>query len=118
MHVQEIKATLITGRTLKQGIGLEKGKLSNYYIEQTSYVEMNEEDLGKIGKESGDRVSLRLGTATIKLECRKGTIPPGLVFIPYGPLANRLIGTNTDGTGMPDYKGLTVLVSGVKEEAT
>lgn len=118
MYVQGIEATLITGRTLKQGIGLEKGKLSEYYIEQTSYVEMNEEDLEKIGKETGSQVRLSTDTVSVKLECRKGDIPPGVVFIPYGPLSNRLIGTNTDGTGMPDYKGLTVLVSGDEEEAT
>lgn len=118
MHVQKIEATLITGRTLKQGIGLEKGKLSEYYIEQTSYVEMSEEDLGKIGKEAGGRVRLSLDALSIELECRKGDIPPGVVFIPYGPLCNRLIGVNTDGTGMPDYKGLTVLISGDEEETT
>jgi formylmethanofuran dehydrogenase subunit D len=31
-----------------------------------------------------------------------------MVFIPMGPVANELVGSETDGTGMPTFKGLTV----------
>jgi len=31
-----------------------------------------------------------------------------MLFIPMGPVANRLIETETAGTGMPAFKGLTV----------
>jgi formylmethanofuran dehydrogenase subunit D len=32
------------------------------------------------------------------------------VFIPMGPTANVLIGTETESTGMPPFKGLAVEV--------
>jgi formylmethanofuran dehydrogenase subunit D len=39
-----------------------------------------------------------------------GTIPEGLGFIPYGGFVNRLVGPDTQGTGMPDSKGFEIEV--------
>jgi formylmethanofuran dehydrogenase subunit D len=37
-----------------------------------------------------------------------GKVPLGMIFIPYGPPTCRLMGGNTDGTGMPMSKGWEV----------
>ncbi len=37
-------------------------------------------------------------------------LPPGLLFMSYGPHSSQLMGADTHGTGMPDSKGLDVQV--------
>jgi formylmethanofuran dehydrogenase subunit D len=34
-----------------------------------------------------------------------------MVFFPYGPWANQLYASSTDGTGMPMFKGIRATVS-------
>ena len=42
--------------------------------------------------------------------CKVGKVPPGLIFVVYGPPTCRLMGNTTDGTGMPTSKGWEVEV--------
>lgn len=100
---------LITGRTSKQAVAMHlgKGKVGGEYLRQTSLVEVNEQDMARLGLTEGQavRVSTDYGQAEVLLQA--GKLPPGLIFIPLGPAANSLIGPETRGTGMPDSKGLT-----------
>jgi formylmethanofuran dehydrogenase subunit D len=98
--------TLITGRTPEQGRGLHEGKGSEAYHQATTLVEMNPEDMARLGIEKGQVVWVRTETGQVEAPVRMGTLPEGLLFIPMGPAANKLIGTETEGTGMPPFKGL------------
>ena len=40
----------------------------------------------------------------------------GIVFIPCGPWANMIVGSETNGTGMPSYKGVNVEVTPAPNE--
>ena len=40
--------------------------------------------------------------------CQAGKVPEGMIFVPYGPPTCRLMGGETDGTGMPTSKGWEV----------
>jgi formylmethanofuran dehydrogenase subunit D len=40
--------------------------------------------------------------------CEQGDLPPGMVFVLYGPPTTALMGGQTEGTGMPIQKGLEV----------
>ena len=52
------KMMLIPGRSSKQGTSLNKGKLKEEYLEVTSTLEMNKDDMEKIGLVDGDKVRL------------------------------------------------------------
>lgn len=98
--------TLITGRTAEQGKGLHEGKDSEAYHRATTWVEMNPEDMAHLGIEEGQVVWVRTETGQVEVSVRIGTLPEGLLFIPMGPAANALVGTETENTGMPPFKGI------------
>ena len=105
--------TLITGRTSEQGKGMHEGKDSDAYLRATSLVEMNSEDMAHLNIEEGQVVRVHTAAGHVEVPVRAGTLPSGMLFIPMGPTANVLIGTNTEGTGMPPFKGLTAEVEPV-----
>ncbi len=102
--------TLITGRTPEQGEGLHKGKGSEAYRSATTLVEMSPEDMARLGIEEGQVVRVQTVAGQVEVPVRAGALPPGLLFVPMGPAANGLIGTETEGTGMPSFKGLAAEV--------
>lgn len=101
---------LITGRTAKQGAALSKGKDSKEYRRVTGFVAVSRADRERLGLEEGQRVRLRTAFGETELELREENLPAGIVFVPLGPAANTLIAAETQGTGMPDSKGLEVEV--------
>jgi len=105
--------TLITGRTAAQGQSLHKGKESEAYHRATALVEMNADDMARLGIEEEQAVRVRTASGQVELPAHSADLPPGMLFIPMGPTANRIIGTRTESTGMPPYKGLTAEVEPV-----
>lgn len=107
--VRGMKWILITGRTRKQGIGLVKGKLGADYRQEVEQVELAHDDMVLLGLNVGEQVLVESDFGSMTGVVRKNDgLPKGMVFIPQGPLSNKLIGYNTGGTGMPDFKGLPV----------
>ncbi|RCW48745.1 MULTISPECIES: molybdopterin dinucleotide binding domain-containing protein [unclassified Halanaerobium] len=102
--------TLITGRTIKQGMASVSGKNNQNYEDSTAYVELNENILEEYNLSEGKKILLYTDSGEVELSCKKGDLPEEIVFIPYGPQANKLIGTDTDGTGMPSSKGKKVMI--------
>lgn len=107
--MENLKFVLITGRSLKQGQGAEQGKFSPEYIKETTTVEMSKDDLERLGLAEGAEVKLKssAGEGVFHIRVSQG-LPPGMLFIPYGPSANLLIPAETAGTGMPGCKGIDV----------
>ena len=102
---------LIPGRTSRQGTTLNEGKFTDAYVEETSTLQMNPDDMKRLGLKAGDRVRLRSEQGQIELPCqgaKPGELPSGLLFMPYGDLSSRLMGGDTHGTGMPNSKGIDV----------
>ncbi len=107
---------LIAGRSSKQGTALNEGKFKQNYIDVTNTVEMNEEDMARLGLQNGDSVRLRssMGETVVQCKGRKNAdLPSGLLFIAYGPPSSLLMGGETAGTGMPISKNLDVTVEPV-----
>ncbi|NJN93823.1 MAG: formylmethanofuran dehydrogenase [Anaerolineales bacterium] len=105
--------SLIAGRSSKQGVSLNVSKLEGEYVEVTTTVEMNLDDMARLGLKEGDRVRLRSADGETVLRCkgRKAEdLPPGLLFMAYGPSSSQLMGSDTAGTGMPISKNLEVVV--------
>ena len=107
--------TLIAGRSKDQGTSLNAGKLEARYREVTSTVEMNADDMARLGLKAGDKVRLStaVGSAIVSCKERKSEdLPTGLLFIPYGPPSSELMDGDTAGSGMPVSKNLEVVVEG------
>ena len=109
-----IEVVLITGRTRRQGVGLEAGKLSDIYFEATTQIRLDPTDLEKLKIEPGDIVEVT--TEHVSVVLRAEVAPrasEGIGFIPYGPWANCVIGGDTDSTGMPTMKGIKATITPV-----
>jgi formylmethanofuran dehydrogenase subunit D len=101
---------LITGRTIKQASGMHKGKHTEAYRRAVTMVEMSPEDMARMDLAEGRVVRLRTSTGQAEAPVHAGAVPPGMLFVPMGPVANDLVAPETDGTGMPTFKGLSVEV--------
>jgi len=73
-------------------------------------VEINASLLAVLGLREGEEVRVSTRHGTVTLVTRVAELPGEVVFIPYGPLANSLVGGETGGTGMPGYKGVPVML--------
>ena len=103
---------LIPGRTTEQGTSVVD-KSSTEYREVTRTVRMHPGDMQRLGVAEGGRVRIRSAHATIEVACVSGKdeLPPGVLFIAYGPESSRLMSGETEGTGMPESKGIDVDVA-------
>ncbi|MEG9194338.1 MAG: molybdopterin dinucleotide binding domain-containing protein [Candidatus Methanoglobus sp.] len=106
---------LISGRTLDQGATVEE-KLSEEYFKAVNYIELSEEDFKSLGLKEGDRVKISTEFGSVVVFAKKGEIPKGLAFIPMGPYANAVIDPATDGTGMPQFKGVMAKIEKTEEK--
>jgi formylmethanofuran dehydrogenase subunit D len=111
-----MKFTLISGRTLKQGTSLEMGKTSREYFDNVAVIMMNEDDMKEIGAEAGTPVEVSTGFGSTVVRCKGSKINRGIAFMPYGPWVNMVISADTQGTGMPDSKGVEAEISATDKE--
>ncbi|MDD3933267.1 molybdopterin dinucleotide binding domain-containing protein [Methanoculleus sp. UBA303] len=107
---------MITGRTVNQGVTVEK-KTSAAYAEETSTCFMHEFDMLELGLADLDTVMLTGVCGTVVMRAvASGEVEMGTVFVPYGPYANHIIAADTHSTGMPDFKSHEVEIEPTDEE--
>ena len=118
MVEQKLHATLITGRTIEQGVGKELGKGSIEYFESCAVCFFDKSDMVKLGIKSGStvRVTSKFGSVVVKAQRYPWGTHPGMVFMPCGSWANVVTGDETYGMGMPLYKGFPVEVEPAANE--
>jgi formylmethanofuran dehydrogenase subunit D len=112
MTAKKLQLTLITGRTIDQGVGKEMGKGSQEYFDTAAVCFLDKADLAKLGIKRGASVQVtsRFGSVIVKaIEYPRG-VQPGLAFIPCGLWANAVCGDTTFSMGMPLFKGFPVEV--------
>jgi formylmethanofuran dehydrogenase subunit D len=105
------------GRTTKQGQQINIGKDSAEYQAIVSTLIMHPDDMKEVGIPAGGTVRVRSENGEGLFQCREGKVPPGMIFVPYGPPTCRLMGQDTDGTGMPTSKGWEVEVEPVAAQS-
>ncbi len=108
---------LIPGRSSKQGTSLNAGKLKGEYLEVTSTLEMNQDDMARLELKDGDsvRLSNEIGEAVVRCKGKKpADLPAGVLFIPYGPPSSQLMDGETAGSGMPLSKHMLVRVEPIR----
>jgi formylmethanofuran dehydrogenase subunit D len=99
-----LKVTLITGRTISQGVNLEN-KTSSDYMDATACCELNSKDMELLGKPKHVRLKTEYGEVVVKSKENNGN-PDNIAFIPMGPWANAIVDPDTKGCGMPGFKGV------------
>jgi len=112
MVEQKLRVTLITGRTIEQGVGKELGKGSPEYFDSVAVCFLDLADIRKLGLKSGANVQVTSPYGSVVVKAKKypyGTMS-GMVFMPCGLWANVVCGTDTDSIGMPTFRGFTVEV--------
>jgi formylmethanofuran dehydrogenase subunit D len=107
MEQQKLHVTLLTGRTIEQGVGKEYGKASQEYHDACSMVYMDPEDMKKLGVKNNTnvQVSTPIGSVILKAVKYMRGPTPGLIYIPYGAWANAICSDATTSIGMPSFKG-------------
>ena len=112
MRNPKLRVTLLTGRTIEQGVGKEHGKASKEYFESVSVCYMDPEDLKKLGikEKTNVQVSTAHGSVVVKALKSLRTPHPSIIFIPYGPWANVVVNPETHSIGMPSLKGISAEV--------
>ena len=107
MMKQKLKVTLLTGRTIEQGVGKEAGKATEKYFDSTTMCYMYSGDMKKLGIKSNTNILVTTPNGSIVLRAIKyprGAMP-GMIYIPYGPWANAIVSNETTSIGMPSFKG-------------
>jgi formylmethanofuran dehydrogenase subunit D len=100
-------------RTAKQGVNVNIGKDGEEFIAITTTLTLHSDDLSALGINVGDLVRVRSEFGEAEFKTEQGKVPQGMAFVPYGPPTCKLMGGNTDGTGMPTSKGWEVDVEPV-----
>ena len=107
----KIDVTLISGRTAKQGIGLEEGKPSDTYIDSVRQVQLCPEDAEKLGLQDKDPITVTTAHGSVSVNwVAEKNLDAGIVFFPYGPWANQVYSSGTQSTGMPIMKGINASI--------
>jgi len=104
----KLQVTLLTGRTIEQGVAKERGKASKEYVESVSVCYMDPEDLKRLGikEKTNVQVSTEHGSVVVKAVKSLRGPHPNVIFIPYGPWANVVVNPETHSIGMPSLKGI------------
>jgi len=107
-----LTVTLITGRTIDQGVGKERGKMSKEYMDNVSVCFLDPRDLVKLGIKEKTNVLVSTEYGSVVVQALKSLRAPhvGIVYIPYGPWANAIVNPETNSIGMPSFKGIPARV--------
>ncbi|MGA3192966.1 MAG: molybdopterin dinucleotide binding domain-containing protein [Candidatus Bathyarchaeia archaeon] len=114
-----LSVTLLTGRTIEQGVGKERGKASKEYAESVTVCFIDPQDMKKLKVKEGANVEVSTSHGSIVLKSvksRRGP-HPGIVFVPYGPWANVIVDSGTDSIGMPSLKGIPAEIESAPEKS-
>jgi len=114
----KLKVTLLTGRTIEQGVAKERGKFSEEYMESVSVCYVDPEDLKKLGIKEKINVSVSTDYVSLVVKAVKSLRGPhsGVIFVPYGPWANVVVDPETHGVGMPSLKGIPAEVESAPDK--
>lgn len=109
-----LKVTLITGRTISQGVNLEN-KTSPDYMDATASCELNSKDIELLGKPKTVKIKTDHGAVVVKVKENNGN-PDRIAFIPMGPWANAVVDPDTKGCGMPGFKGIPADIEATEDK--
>ncbi len=112
-----MKFILNTGRTVWQGQAIESGKDLQMYVDAAAICYMNQEQMEELGVKPGSNIKIvsEYGDVVVKVVPNVETLPEGMLYVPMGPWANRVIRPITDSTATPSFKNIPVDVTPTEE---
>lgn len=113
-----MKVILNTGRTVWQGQAIESGKDLPMYVNYAAISYINKDMMEDLGVKADDNIKVvsEYGDVVVKVVEAKEALPEGMIYIPMGPWANRVIRANTDSTATPSFKNIPVEITPTDEE--
>jgi formylmethanofuran dehydrogenase subunit D len=113
-----MKVILNTGRTIWQGQAIESGKDLQMYVDAAAICYMDKKMMEELGVKVGGslKVVSDYGDVIVKVVATNETLPEGMIYIPMGPWANRVIRANTDSTATPSFKNVPVEITPTEED--
>ena len=104
--------TLITCRTISQGVALEGGKVSKEAVRAAAICAFDSEDFKKLDCLVGTPVKVitDFGEVLVYSTISEEGPHPGIIFIPMGPWANQVVNPDSQSCGTPTYKGMKASV--------
>lgn len=108
----KLHLTLVTGRTIEQGVAKEQSKLSKEYLDSAAVCYLDPSDLKKLGikEKTNIQISTPHGAVVVKALRSIRTPHPQVIFVPYGPWANAVVDIETHSLGMPSLKGIPAVI--------
>lgn len=105
-----MRVILNTGRTVWQGQAIESGKDLEMYVDAAAIAHMSAEMMSQIGIKPGNNIEVisNFGNVVVKVVATIETLPDGMIYIPMGPWANRVIDPDTNSTATPSFKNIPV----------
>lgn len=115
---QKLRLTLITGRTIDEGVGKETGKGSKEYFDSAAVCFMDPYNMQKLGIKNGAKVKVTTKYGSVVVKCYKWPrgSNPGILFMPCGLWANMVCGDYTYSSGAPMFKGFPADVEPTPDE--
>lgn len=108
-----MKFILNTGRSVWQGQAIESGKDIPMYVKYAAICNMNQDQLDELGIKPGDNVEISsdYGKVVVQAVLAKEELPDGMVYVPLGPWANKVVRPDTDSTATPSFKNIPVEIN-------
>ena len=108
--------TLLTGRTINQGVALEGGKNTRENVRAAGICTFDKNDFVKLNCLVGTPVKVitDYGEVLVHSTISEEGPHPGIIFIPMGPWANQVVNPDSQSTGTPTFKGIKAKVEVVK----
>ncbi|MCC7565878.1 MAG: molybdopterin dinucleotide-binding protein [Methanomicrobiaceae archaeon] len=115
---EKIVLNMITQRSIEEGQAMEKGKTTQEYFKACSVVEMNPDDMKRLGIliNTNVKVTSEVGDVIVKAITPTQFCPPGLAHIRQGVWANQIVPPRTQSTGVPQYSGFPVTIEPARNE--
>ncbi len=113
-----LRVTLLSGRSLSQARAKVSGKLSDKYARSVAICELDPDDMKSLGISPDQKIKVSTSTGSVVVRAVASSQAPhrGVAFIPYGPWANMVLSSETQGTGMPTFKGVEAEVTPAPNE--
>ena len=107
--------TLLTGRTINQGVALEGGKTSKENVRAAGICTIDIDDFKKLDCLAGTpvKVTTDYGSVVVYSTITEEGPHPGIIFIPMGPWANQVVIPDSQSCGTPTFKGMKAKIETV-----
>lgn len=116
----EYRFMIVTYRDIFQSAALENSRFGEEYRKLSAVIKMDSGDIKKLGVVEGDTVVVKnaCGKVVVRVAGSGYDVPhKGVAYMPNSPWSNALVSADTEGTGVPKYKMIEVMVSDARRES-